>query len=183
MKAFESSKDCCWPSFHSSEISLQMTQKHNGHEGTPNPKLRHCNVSFHAYFLSSRRNFYRSKSLALCGQSDTAMVSHHLGRDGLVLRKHSLAYKHAATLSCVRSIDIIIVRWEFIVRAIERQSAILPKDDTQDSGRWDRKTCSKAISGWLGRQGLGRNLHENKLHLPDNVYCNRYPPYCLSRYA
>ena len=111
------------------------------------------------------------------------MLSCHLCMDGWLLRKHSLAFNHAAPLPCVRSTEIVIWRREFIGVAIERLSTILPKNDTRDSGRWDGETGSKIISGRSSSWKLRRGHLAYEMHLSDNYYRTRYSSYHLSRYA
>jgi len=97
--------------------------------------------------MSSRGAFQHWEDYALCGLSDAAMWSCHLRIDGWLLRKHQVALGQAAPLPGVRSTEIVVWRREFIVVAIERPSAILPKDDNHDKGRWDGARWSKKISG------------------------------------
>jgi len=63
------------------------------------------------------------------------MLSCHLCMDGRLLEKHSLAHDQVTLLPGERCTEIVVCSREFIVVAIERQSAILPKDDSRNSGR------------------------------------------------
>jgi len=143
IEASESLKHSCGPSSHSFDISLYSTWKNNRHERKTNPQLRGFKKGLQAYLSSSRHAVQHRNAYSLSGRSDVAMISYHLCITGWLLRKHSHPLNQAAPLRCVRSTKIVICRREFIVMAIERQSAILTKDDACDSGRYDEKTGSK----------------------------------------
>jgi hypothetical protein len=89
--------------------------------------------------------------------------------DSSLLQKNSLAFNQAAPLPYVRSTKLIIWRREFIIVAIERLSAILPKNDTRNSGRCDGKTRSKAISGTSSGWNLRRRLLEYECISPPTM--------------
>jgi hypothetical protein len=133
--AFKSCNHPCCPSSRSSEISLQTPWKHNCHECTTNPQWRGFKEGLRADFSCFQCAKQHWKPNASCRRSDVAMLPCHLCMDGSLLQKHSLAFNQAATLPCVRSTELVIWRREFIIVAIERLSAILPKNDTCDSGR------------------------------------------------
>jgi hypothetical protein len=69
----------------------------------------------------------------------------------------------------VRSTKIVVWRREFIVLAIERLLAILPKNDTRNSGRCDGKARSKAISGTSSGWNLRRRLLEYECISPTTI--------------
>jgi len=93
------------------------------------------------------------------------MWSCHRCMDGWLRPNHSLGRSQAAPLPCVRGTEIIVWRREFTVVAIRKISAILPKDDTLDSGRWDGGMESKTISGRSSSWNLRRGLLEYEMHL------------------
>jgi len=134
--------------------------KNNCHEGTTNPQSRGFKEGPQAYFLTSWSAFQHCIAYALCGLSDAAMLSCHLCMDGWLLRKHSLPLTEAAPLPGVRTTELVIWRREFIVIVIERLSAILSKDDTSDSGRWDGEMGRNKISG-RSSSGSFRSLFWN----------------------
>jgi len=127
--------------------------------------------------------FQHWKAYSLCGRSDVAIVSCHLCMDGWLLRKHSLAFTQASPLPCVGSTEMDICRWQFIIVAIERVSAILWKDDSRDSGRWNGETGSKTISGRPRGRNLRTCLLDYGMHLSDDYYHTRYSSYCLSQHS
>jgi len=77
---------------------------------------------------------------ALCRRSDVAMLWCHLWMDGWLIRTHSLALDHPAPLPCVEITLIVVCRREFIVVAIERLTAILPRCHSRlrEMRWWDR---------------------------------------------
>ena len=104
-------------------------------EGIPTSQSRGLKEGLQAYFSSTRCAFQHWNASALCGRSDAAMVSYPLCMDGKQLRNQSLALGQAAPMPCVRGAEIVVWQWEFIVVAMEKLLAILPKDNTCDSGR------------------------------------------------
>jgi len=90
-----------------------------------------------AYFSSSWHAIQHWTAYTLCRQLDAAMLSCQLCMDGWLLSKHTLAPNQAAPLPSVWSTNIVIWRREYMVVAIERLLATLPKDDTNYSGRQD----------------------------------------------
>jgi len=152
-------------------------------EGTTNPQLRGCKEGLQAYSSSSRRRFQNWKVYALCWWSHVAMLSCHLCMAGWLLRTHSLILNQAAPLPSVQCTEIVVWRPEFVVVGIEWLSAILPKDDTRDSERWDGVTGSKRRSGRSRGWNLRRRLLESVMHLSEDYYRTRYPSYRLSQCA
>jgi hypothetical protein len=69
---------------------------------------------------------------------------------------------------------------EFIVMAIERLSAILPEDETCNSGIGDGLTGSKTISGTSPSWNHRRRIQEYEMHLSNNHYHTQYSSYHLS---
>jgi len=122
-------------------------------------------------------------ALALSRRADAAMLSSQLCMDSWLHWKQSLTLDLSAPLHGVRSTDIVIRRWEFIVVANERISAIVRQVNTRDSGRWHGVTGSKRISAWSRGWNLRRCLLDYETHLPDDYDCTWYSSYCLSRYA
>jgi len=138
---------------------------------------------FRAYFSSCWPPFQRSKASALCGRLDVAMIFFQLWMYDWPLQKDSLALNETAPLPCAQSTEIVIWRGEFIVVSIARLSAILPKDESRDSGRWDGETGRKTISGGLSGWNLRRHPLEYDMHLSNNYYHTLYSSSLLSQYA
>jgi len=111
------------------------------------------------------------------------MLSCHLCMDCCQLRYHSLALEQASPLPNVRSTDIIVWRRASSVMVIERVSRILPKHDKRNSGRRDRRTESKTITGSSSSSNPRRGLQEYEMHLPDHNDCTQYPSYHISLWA
>ena len=133
--------------------------------------------------MSSQSAFEHWKGYALCERLDVAMLSCHLCMDGRLLRNHSLALNQAAHLLCAQSTEIVIWRLEFIVVECERLSAILPKNDTRDSGRCNGAMGTRTIAGRLSGWNLRRCLLEYEMHLSEDYFWMRYSSFHLLRHA
>jgi len=133
MKAIESGKHPWCPSSHCSPaISLWRMWKTACREETMNPQSRGLKEGLQAYLLPSQCPVQHRKAYAWCRQLAAVMISWQLRMDRWQRPKHSVAHYEAAQLPCVRSTKIMF-RWrEIIVVAIEKLSAVLPTNDTND---------------------------------------------------
>jgi len=143
-------------------------------ELTTDPQLRGFKEGLRANWLSSRRAIAHWKAYGFREWSDAAMLCCHLCMEGWLLRTHLVALNQTALLPCVRSTEIGVWSWEFIVVAIERLSGILPESNICNSGRWDGETGSKSIAGRSSGCSLRTHLLGYEMHLSDNYYRTWY---------
>jgi len=149
MNAFESRSNPAYQYPSPSLISLERTWKNNRCEWTENPQLRGFKQRLREYFSSSWHAFQHYKADVLYGCSNAAMWFCHRCTDSWLLRNHYHTLDQADPMPSVWLTEIVVWRWDLVVIAIDRLSAIYPQDDCRHSGRWDGETGSKTISGRL----------------------------------
>jgi hypothetical protein len=180
---FRSCKYACCPLSHSTEISLSRTYNGNCHEWSKSLQSWGCKDGILSEFLNSQPTFRLSKAYGFCWPSDVELLWCELCMDGWLFWIHSHALNQAAPLPCEQSTEMSVWRKVFIVTAIERPLAILPKDDTPISGRWVGGTASQTIPGRSHGWNHSRHLRECEMHLANDIYHTWYTSQTKSQHA
>jgi hypothetical protein len=146
------------------------TWNNNYPDGKTNLQMRRVWKVLREYLSLSRQAFQWWKANALWRQWDASMIFCHLCMHGWLLRKWSHKHNQTALRLNTWSTKIISLSREFIVIAIERPLATLPKDDTCDSVKSVGDSGNKIISGQSSSWNLWRHLGEYELVLPNNYF-------------
>ena len=164
-------------------LRLNNNKKYNCCERRTNQSSGCCTDGLCKYSLSSCCDLYACKAQGLCGRSEAAMLSYHLGMDSCPVQQYSVAFDQATPMTGLECTDIISWRREFI---------FVTKWETigSTSNRWypqwrrcNGETENKGLSGSSSYCNLQRGLLEYELHLLDDYNGTRYSSAHLSPYA